>query len=78
MYYTAAMMGEHCFTQYYNEICPRLQDPARAQRSIRCCCCLAASPSRKQLSETCCGLLRSCLARTVAQGAMKPRARRRG
>ena len=48
MYYTAAMMGEHYFIQYYNEICPSLQDPARAPRSIRCCCCLAASPSRKQ------------------------------
>ena len=22
MYYTAAMMGEHCFIQYYHEICP--------------------------------------------------------
>ena len=51
MYYTAAMMammGQHCFIQYYNEICPRRQDPARAPHSIRCCCCcLAASPSRK-------------------------------
>ena len=73
MYYTATMMGEHCFVQHYNEICSSLLDPARAH----CCCCLAASPSRKQWSETCCRLLRSRLARTVAQGAVKPRARRR-
>ena len=59
--YNAVKKGAHCCKYHYNEIFPRRLDPARAPRSIRCCCrldaCLLPVSEAFKRSDTCCRLI---------------------